>query len=124
MELTVSVHQVLHQNPKKERKTMYYQYTQMLPGLAEFVPKLGPGHRIPTAKHRCMSCPPNRTGKDHEVSGLDRFKAATHFLPDGHAMTKKERERIVGRFMVEAVRAKVGQDVLQEISETDSEDEN
>jgi len=64
---------------------MYYQYTQMLPGLAEFVPKLGPGHRIPTAKHRCMSCPPNRTGKDQwEWSMAPTPGAENHVVPPNH----------------------------------------
>ena len=98
---------------------MYYQYTSMLPELARFVPKLGRGHRIPTAEHSCTSCPPGRTGKGHELLGLDRFKAATFFLPDGKSMSKKERERIIGQFLAEAVRARVGQDadVLRELAE-------
>ena len=102
---------------------MYYQYANMLPELSQFVPKLGRGHRVPTAKHRCQSCPPGRTGKDHEVSGLDRLKAATHFLPDGNSMTKRERERIIGRFTVETALAGAGKDadVLREIAEDEIE---
>ena len=89
---------------------MYYQYAYMLPELARFVPKLGPGHRASTDKHSCKSCPHGRTGKDHELSGSDRLKAATYFLPGGHSMTKKERERIVAQFLAETILAKVGQD--------------
>ena len=95
---------------------MYYQYANMLPELARFVPKLGQGHRVPTAEHRCGSCQSGRTGKGHEVSGLDRFKAATFFLPDGKSMPKKERERVIRQFLAEAVRTRAGQNADAETS--------